>query len=180
MAFPNSARSAGSANAANTRSDRRGTGPLENKGRVLQILGFHGTFLIRESMELCVGAAAWRDGLQAEFRACCRLADDCDMQPVASSHIWLAFAKRFFGTEDERFQSLGLSHQPHYDVVPNQRIVSSETVETARKKLIISMSTTTLQPQGASTKVTVTTQLISLAGDDMINGVEVGQNASLR
>src|ERR1700730_14568782 len=113
MAFPNSARSAGSANAANTRSDRRGTGPLENKGRVLQILGCHGTFLIRESMELYVGAAAWRDGLQAEFRASCRLADDCDMQPVASSHIWLAFAKRFFGTEDERFQSLGLSHQPH-------------------------------------------------------------------
>jgi hypothetical protein len=69
----------------------------------------------------------------------------------------------------------------YYDVVPNQRIVSSETVETARKKLIIiSMSTTTLEPQGASTKVTVTTQLISLAGDDMINGVEVGQNASLR
>ena len=68
----------------------------------------------------------------------------------------------------------------YYDVVPNQRIVSSETVETARKKLIISMSTTTLEPQGASTKVTVTTQLISLVGDDMINGVEVGQNASLR
>jgi hypothetical protein len=41
------------------------------------------------------------------------------------------------------------------------------------------MSTTTLEPQGAGTKVTVTTQLISLVGDDMINGVKVGQNASL-
>jgi uncharacterized protein YndB with AHSA1/START domain len=81
----------------------------------------------------------------------------------------------------------GAKRDPQYrgmatysDIVPNQRIVSSETVETARKKLIISMSTTTLEPQGASTKVTVTTQLISLVGDDMINGVEVGQNASLR
>jgi hypothetical protein len=58
----------------------------------------------------------------------------------------------------------------YYDVVPNQRIVSSETVETARKKLIISMSTTTLEPQGASTKVTVTEHLLAVGCEGM--GVE--------
>lgn len=96
--------------------------------------------------------------------------DETDFR-VGGRDIFRCGAKR-----DPQYRSMAT----YYDVVPNQRIVSSETVETARKKLIISMSTTTLEPQGASTKVTVTTQLISLAGDDMINGVEVGQNASLR
>ena len=60
----------------------------------------------------------------------------------------------------------------YYVIVPNRRIVSRETVETAGKILLISMSTTLLEPEGAGTKLTVTTQLISLVGDDMINGAK--------
>jgi hypothetical protein len=94
-------------------------------------------------MELCVGAAAWRDGPQAEFRACCRLADDCDMQPVASSHIWLAFAKRFFGTEDERFQSLGLSINLTLEVVGDRR--SLLVIRDLRRAGVLPLLQTTLR-----------------------------------
>ncbi|MDE2166292.1 MAG: SRPBCC domain-containing protein [Alphaproteobacteria bacterium] len=67
----------------------------------------------------------------------------------------------------------------YYDIVPNQRIVSSEVVETQGTKLLITMSTTTFEPEGAGTKVVVTAQLTSLAGDDMLNGAKFGHNASL-
>lgn len=67
----------------------------------------------------------------------------------------------------------------YHDIVPNRRIVSSETVETDGEKLLISLSATTLKTEGSGTKVTVTVQLISLAGDDMINGAKFGHNAAL-
>jgi len=41
------------------------------------------------------------------------------------------------------------------------------------------MSTTTIEPEGAGTKAIVTTQLMSLAGEDMLNGAKFGHNASL-
>jgi uncharacterized protein YndB with AHSA1/START domain len=41
------------------------------------------------------------------------------------------------------------------------------------------MSTTVLAPEKTDTKVTVTLQLISLAGDDMLDGAETGYSASL-
>ena len=46
-------------------------------------------------------------------------------------------------------------------------------------KLLISMSTTVLAAEKTGTKVTVTIQLISLGGDDMLEGAETGYNASL-
>jgi uncharacterized protein YndB with AHSA1/START domain len=67
----------------------------------------------------------------------------------------------------------------YYDIVPNKRIVSSEVVETQGRKLLISMSTTTFEPEGVRTKVIVTVQLTSLAGEDILNGAKFGHNASL-
>ena len=67
----------------------------------------------------------------------------------------------------------------YYDIVPNQRIISSETVQKAGSKLLISMTTTTLTPEGAGTKVILTTQLVSLDGDGMIAGAKLGHNAAL-
>jgi uncharacterized protein YndB with AHSA1/START domain len=67
----------------------------------------------------------------------------------------------------------------YYDIVPNKRIVSSEVVEAQGRKLLISMSTTTFETQGSGTKVIVTAQLTSLAGEDMLNGAKFGHNASL-
>ena len=46
-------------------------------------------------------------------------------------------------------------------------------------KLLISMSTIVLAPEKTGTKVTVTVQMISLAGNDMLEGAETGYNASL-
>ena len=67
----------------------------------------------------------------------------------------------------------------YYDIVPNKRIVSSEVVATRGRKLLISMSTTTFEAAGSGTKVTVTVQLTSFAGEDMLNGAKFGHNASL-
>jgi len=69
----------------------------------------------------------------------------------------------------------------YYDIVPNRRIVSSEVIEVHGNKLLITLSTTIFepQPQGAGTKVTLTAQLTSLAGEQMLNGAEVDNNAAL-
>ena len=67
----------------------------------------------------------------------------------------------------------------YYDIVRNERIISSEVVETQGKKLLVTMATTTFERQGTGTKVIVTAQLTSLAGDDMLNGAKFGHNASL-
>jgi uncharacterized protein YndB with AHSA1/START domain len=67
----------------------------------------------------------------------------------------------------------------YYDIVANERIISSEVVETQGRKLLISMSSATFAPEGAGTKVIVRVQLTSLAGEDMLNGAKFGHNASL-
>ena len=67
----------------------------------------------------------------------------------------------------------------YYDIVPNQRIISSETIEVGGAKLLISLSTTVLEPANTGTKLSVTVQAVSLVGDDMIDGTETGYNASL-
>lgn len=67
----------------------------------------------------------------------------------------------------------------YLEIVPNQRIISSEVVETNGRKLLITLSTTVFEPAGDATKVTVTAQLTSLAGEDMLKGAEFGHNSSL-
>ena len=67
----------------------------------------------------------------------------------------------------------------YLDIVPNQRIVSSESVETEGTTLMVSLSATIFEPEGEATKVTVLTHVLSFAGDDMIRGTDAGQNASL-
>ncbi|MGH7119251.1 MAG: SRPBCC domain-containing protein [Acetobacteraceae bacterium] len=67
----------------------------------------------------------------------------------------------------------------YYDIVPNKRIVSRKVVETRGRKLLISMSTTILEPESSATKVVVAVQLTSFAGEDMLNGAKFGHNASL-
>ncbi len=67
----------------------------------------------------------------------------------------------------------------YHDIVANVRIVSSETIEAAGQRLLISMATTTLAPEGAGTKVTVTVQLVSLVGERTIDGARFGHSAAL-
>jgi len=67
----------------------------------------------------------------------------------------------------------------YYDIAPNERIIASEVVESKGRKLLISMSTTTFEPEGSGTNIVVTVELTSLAGEDMLNGAKFGHNASL-
>lgn len=67
----------------------------------------------------------------------------------------------------------------YYDIVPNSCIVSSEVIETAGCKLLISMTTTALTPESTGTKIVMTTQLVALQGKDMIEGAKTGNNAAL-
>ena len=67
----------------------------------------------------------------------------------------------------------------YYDIVPNERIISSEVVEMHGRKLLISMSSATFAPEGIGTKVVVTVQLTSLAGEGMLNNAKFGHDSSL-
>jgi uncharacterized protein YndB with AHSA1/START domain len=67
----------------------------------------------------------------------------------------------------------------YHDIVPYERIISSEIIETRGKKMLITMATMTFEPEGAGTRVIVTAQLTSLVGDDMLNGAKFGHDASL-
>jgi uncharacterized protein YndB with AHSA1/START domain len=68
----------------------------------------------------------------------------------------------------------------HYlDIVPDRRIVSSETIEMGGARLCASLTTVELTPDGAATRLKSTSQLASFIGDDMVRGHETGNNASL-
>jgi uncharacterized protein YndB with AHSA1/START domain len=67
----------------------------------------------------------------------------------------------------------------YLDIVANQRIVSSETVEMNGKRLCASLSTVEFSADGEKTKLKSTTQLSSFIGGDMVKGHKSGTNASL-
>lgn len=67
----------------------------------------------------------------------------------------------------------------YHEIVPGERIVWSETVDTADKRLSVGLTTTVFEREGAHTKLKVTVQLVSLDGDGMIEGTKIGTNAAL-
>ena len=67
----------------------------------------------------------------------------------------------------------------YYDIVPNVRIVSTETVSTGGQTLFVTLTTTTLEPAGAGTKITVTVQVTSFVGQGAAKGITEGQNGAL-
>jgi uncharacterized protein YndB with AHSA1/START domain len=71
----------------------------------------------------------------------------------------------------------GVTH--YLDIVPDRRVVSSETLVVEGKRLCVSLTTLELVPDGNSTKLKNTTQLASFIGDDMIKGYTIGTEASL-
>ncbi len=84
---------------------------------------------------------------------------------------------RFRCGDKENPELLGTT--TYLDIIPNQRIVASETVEEAGLTLMISLVTTVVEPHVAGTKVTLTSQLVSFGGDAMIEGTRDGNNAAL-
>jgi uncharacterized protein YndB with AHSA1/START domain len=67
----------------------------------------------------------------------------------------------------------------YLEIVPNRRVVSSETIVMDGKRLCASLNTLELTPDGHKTKLKSTTQLASFIGEDMVKGHETGTNASL-
>jgi uncharacterized protein YndB with AHSA1/START domain len=67
----------------------------------------------------------------------------------------------------------------YLEIIPNQRVVSSETVAMNGKRLCASLNTLELIPDGAKTQLKTTIQLASFIGEDMVRGHETGTNASL-
>jgi uncharacterized protein YndB with AHSA1/START domain len=64
-------------------------------------------------------------------------------------------------------------------IVPNQRVVSSETMDTGGKRLAVSLSTLDLEPTGAGVTLRLTVQIVSLVGPDMIEAFESGNKSAL-
>lgn len=67
----------------------------------------------------------------------------------------------------------------YLDIVPDLRVVSSETISMDGRRLCASLTTLELTAHGGTTKLRQTTQLASFIGDDMVKGHETGTNASL-
>ena len=68
----------------------------------------------------------------------------------------------------------------HYlEIIPDCRIVSSETIVMDAKRLCASLTTLELTPDGENTRLKNTTQLASFIGEDMVKGYQTGTEASL-
>jgi uncharacterized protein YndB with AHSA1/START domain len=67
----------------------------------------------------------------------------------------------------------------YLDIVPNARIVATETISTGGNTLFVGLNTTTLEPVGKGTRITLTVQLVSFVGDGAVKGTTEGQNAAL-
>jgi uncharacterized protein YndB with AHSA1/START domain len=67
----------------------------------------------------------------------------------------------------------------YLDIVPNRRIVSTETITVEGRRLCASLVTLELNPDGDRTKLKTTIQLASFVGQHMVKGHESGTNASL-
>ena len=55
-------------------------------------------------------------------------------------------------------------------IVPNARVVSSETVDMDGQRLAVALTTLNFEPTEDGTNLTVTVQMVSFAGPDMIHG----------
>jgi uncharacterized protein YndB with AHSA1/START domain len=67
----------------------------------------------------------------------------------------------------------------YLDIVPDRRIVSSETIMVDGKRLCASLTTVELTPEDGGTRLKSTTQIASFIGEGMIRSHETGNNGSL-
>ena len=67
----------------------------------------------------------------------------------------------------------------YLDIVPDCRVISSETLVVDGRRLCVSLTTLELTPDGSKTRLKNTTQLASFLGEDMVKGFTTGTNASL-
>jgi uncharacterized protein YndB with AHSA1/START domain len=68
----------------------------------------------------------------------------------------------------------------YLEIVPNARVVSSETVEVDGQRLAVALTTLDFEPTEHGTDLTVTVQLVSFVGPDMIHSFESGNRSALK
>ena len=66
----------------------------------------------------------------------------------------------------------------YLDVVPDRRVISSETLVADGRRLCASLSTLELIPQGGKTRLKNTSQLVSFIGEDMVKDYATATNTS--
>ena len=76
---------------------------------------------------------------------------------------------------DPKFRGETLYHL----IVPNQRVISSETVDVNGRRFAVSLNTLELEAAGESTNLKLTVQMVSLVGAGMIEGYESGNKSAL-
>jgi len=70
--------------------------------------------------------------------------------------------------------------ETHYlDIVPNARVVSSETVAVDGQRLAVALTTLDFEPTKDGTLLTVTIQAVSFVGPNMIRSYESGNRSAL-
>jgi uncharacterized protein YndB with AHSA1/START domain len=67
----------------------------------------------------------------------------------------------------------------YLDIVPNARVVSSETLDAGGQRLAVALTTLDFEPSEGSTNLTVTVQMVSFVGLDVIHGYESGNRSAL-
>jgi uncharacterized protein YndB with AHSA1/START domain len=68
----------------------------------------------------------------------------------------------------------------YLDIVPNARVVSSETVDVGNDRLAVALTTLDFEPTEDGTNLTVTIQVVSFVGPDMIHSYESGNKSALK
>jgi uncharacterized protein YndB with AHSA1/START domain len=71
--------------------------------------------------------------------------------------------------------------ETHYlDIVPNARVISSETVAVDGRRLAAALTTLDFEPTKDGTLLTVTVQIVSFVGPDMMSSYESGNRSALK
>jgi ketosteroid isomerase-like protein/uncharacterized protein YndB with AHSA1/START domain len=71
--------------------------------------------------------------------------------------------------------------ETHYlNIVTNARVVSSETLDVEGQRLAVALTTLDFEPTEEGTNLTVTIQMVSFVGPDMIHGYESGNKSALQ
>lgn len=76
---------------------------------------------------------------------------------------------------DPKFRGETLYHL----IVPNKRVVSSETLDADGQRLAVSLNTLDFEATGEGTNLRLTVQMVSLVGAGMIQGYESGNKSAL-
>jgi uncharacterized protein YndB with AHSA1/START domain len=67
----------------------------------------------------------------------------------------------------------------YLDIVPNARVVSTETLDVNGQRLAVALVTLEFESVKDGTNLTVTVQVVSFAGVDVIHGYESGNKSAL-